>query len=66
MSLSTTKRMDIWDVHDLFFFGDIDAPWTLFYEPDIDSYTSLACLLDLEQAKRLSPLPLLLGEEVNR
>lgn len=35
--------------------------WTIFYEPDIKSYTSIAALLDENQAKRLSYLPLLLS-----
>lgn len=37
----------------------LEAPWTLFYEPDIDEHTSLAAILDPKQATRLSHLPLL-------
>lgn len=43
------------------------APHTIFFEPDIDSYTAIAVVLNPEQAKYLSHLPLLLrgGVKVN-
>lgn len=61
--LACTEKMDIWDVHDLFHFGAIDAPWVMFYEPDIDTHTSIAAFLTPQEAKRFSDLPLLLERE---
>lgn len=58
---------DRWELYDLIEdVCDGQCPWVLFYEPDISEDTSVACLLTEKQAKRLSHLPLLLGEEVNR
>jgi hypothetical protein len=50
------------DLFDGWCGAKLNAPWVLFYEPDINEHTSIACLLDSKQAKRFSSLPLLLSD----
>lgn len=58
VSLSCDDELALWDWVDRF------PSCSVFYEPDVSAYTSMAVFLSPDEAKKLSKLPLLLGEGV--